>query len=81
MEQRDALLAEMVRADASYGPFTSTHEALGVLVEEMAELTDAIRQNDADAVQAEALQVAAVALRLRACLAASVEMRRRSGME
>jgi NTP pyrophosphatase (non-canonical NTP hydrolase) len=58
--------AEMSRADARYGPFTSTHEAYGVLAEEMAELLDAIRSNKLESVREEAIQVAAVAMRLAA---------------
>jgi NTP pyrophosphatase (non-canonical NTP hydrolase) len=55
---------EVAYADSRYGPFKSTHEGLGVLVEEIAELTDAIRSNNLDSVASEALQVAAVAFRL-----------------
>lgn len=47
-----------------YGPFASTHEALGVLCEEWDELREAIHCNDAAAIAEEALQVSAVALRL-----------------
>lgn len=47
-----------------YGCYASTHEALGVLSEEMNELRDAIRANDMDSVQREAFDVAAVALKL-----------------
>ena len=56
--------AEMARASLRYGPFTSTHEALGVLREEFTELTHAVRQNALESVRMEAIQVAAVALRL-----------------
>lgn len=56
--------AEAEVATARYGPFRSTHEGYGVLAEETAELLDAIRANDLDAIRAEAIQVAAVALRL-----------------
>ena len=58
------LAREIVEADARYGPFRSSHEGLGVLVEEMDELRAAIHANDLDAVQREACQVAAVAMRL-----------------
>ena len=43
--------------------YHSTHEGYGVLVEEMAELLDAIRANDITQCRDEAMQVAAVALR------------------
>lgn len=60
--------AEAERASKRYGDFTSTHEALGVLTEEYHELLDAVRENAVEAVAIEALQVAAVALRIvQAC--------------
>ena len=52
------------KADARYGPFTSTHEGYGVLAEEVAETLEAVRANSLQATRREALQVAAVALRL-----------------
>lgn len=59
-----AVAAEAARAHARYGDFTSAHESYGVLAEEMAELLEAIRRNDARGVRDEARQVAAVAYRL-----------------
>ena len=70
--------AEVSRAEARYGNFTSTHEGLGVLLEEFNELADAVRANDLPAVRREAIQVAAVASRIAeavgdaACAARSV---------
>ena len=55
---------EAARADDKFGPFTSTHEALGVLAEEMAELVEAIRSNKSEGVRREAIQVSAVSARL-----------------
>lgn len=60
----DELREEMIRAQIRYGNFASTHEALGVLTEEYHELIGAIQGNRVDRIQQEALQVAAVALRL-----------------
>lgn len=58
-------------ADVRYGPFASTHEALGVAIEEWDELRDAIRSNDLKMVAYECLDLAAVLIRLarqlRAC--------------
>lgn len=62
--QSDAILAEAYRAERTYGEIRSTHEGLGVLVEEFDELKNAIHVNDRGQVYAEAIQVAAVALRL-----------------
>ncbi len=58
------ILGEARRSQARYGDFTSTHEALGVLCEEMAELQSAVHSNMLESVRHEAIQVAAVALRL-----------------
>jgi hypothetical protein len=55
---------EVLEADLRYGPFTSTHEGFGVLSEEVAELLDAIRANNAGQIELEAIQVSAVALRI-----------------
>lgn len=57
------LADEMNRSRAKWGPYRSTHEAYGVLCEEMKELLDAIHADDNRAARAEALQIAAVALR------------------
>lgn len=60
----DHLFQEVYGADKVYGPPASAHESYGVLAEEVAELLDAIRANQRLAVAHEALQVAAVAIRL-----------------
>ena len=59
------------KAREKYGPFASMHEAYGVLAEEVAELFDAVRlRQDNDQrllmIEREALDVAAVALRIAA---------------
>ena len=66
-------------AETKYGPFTSTHEGYGVLCEEVEELLQAIRNNNPEAVFAEAIQVAAVAQRIAECVTLPAS-RRRSGM-
>jgi NTP pyrophosphatase (non-canonical NTP hydrolase) len=55
---------EMERAHDKYGPFFSTHEALGVIAEEYHELVEAIRSNKSFSIQAEAIQLAAACIRL-----------------
>jgi NTP pyrophosphatase (non-canonical NTP hydrolase) len=47
-----------------YGPFASTHEALGVAVEEWDELREAVRSNSLRSVLSECLDLAAVLIRL-----------------
>lgn len=59
-----AVVNEAAKAQSRYGDFTSTHEALGVLIEEMMELKNAIHRNDMVDVRDESIQVAAVAIRL-----------------
>ena len=59
-----AVRSECEKAGARYGEFHSTHEGLGVLAEEIDELMEAIRSNRRFPIQREAIQVAAVAIRL-----------------
>lgn len=55
-------------ASYRYGQFASTHEALGVAMEEWDELRAAIQSNDLGAVADECVDLAAVLVRLaRAC--------------
>lgn len=58
------ILAEVRRAGEKYGNLHSTHEGYGVLVEEVDELLDEIRLNNARTIRREAIQVSAVAMRL-----------------
>lgn len=59
-----ALAHEAALAHKKYGFFHSSHEGFGVLAEEVAELLDAIRANDLEAIRKEACQVSAVAYRI-----------------
>lgn len=54
---------ELVRAIERFGPFHSAHEGYAVIKEELDELWDAIKANDIPHARAEALQVAAMAVR------------------
>jgi NTP pyrophosphatase (non-canonical NTP hydrolase) len=54
----------IARAVNKYGNFASTHEALGVIWEEFCELSDAVRANDPGEIMDEALDIAAVCMRL-----------------
>ena len=54
---------ELIRATEIYGPLNSSHEAYGVLLEEVDELWDEIKKNDITKAREEALQVAAIAIR------------------
>lgn len=74
------VLDEAARATEKYGYPTSTHESLGVLLEEFDELKEAIHANAPDRVTHEAIQVAAVAYRLAlATTSGNMEFHERSG--
>ena len=67
-------------ADRKYGDPTSAHESLGVIIEEVAELTEAVRSNSMFSVQNESLDIAAAAIRLaRICESAQESFVKRSG--
>ena len=55
---------ETAKAEEKFGPFHSSHEGLGVLIEEVDELREAIRSNIPALIQKEAVQVASVASRI-----------------
>lgn len=68
------IMDEAERAHKKYGSPTSTHESLGVMLEEFDELRQAIQANDREAITKEALQVAAVAYRLALICSLSSEV-------
>jgi NTP pyrophosphatase (non-canonical NTP hydrolase) len=59
-----AIEARIQMADERYGPFASTHEAMGVALEEWHEVIAAVRSNDQQAIKHECLDLAAVCIRL-----------------
>jgi len=63
-ESLSALHARINTAHLRYGPLASTHEALGVALEEWDELREQIRANNIVAIRNEALDLAAVLIRL-----------------
>ena len=60
----DAIWSAIGTADRRWGHFKSTHEGLGVLIEELDELKSAIHANKTESVREEAIQIAAVATRI-----------------
>ena len=71
----------MERVDAAqhrYGDFTSTHEALGVALEEWSELQQAVHANKIKSIRLEALDLAAVLIRLAEQCRTSEQLKRRS---
>lgn len=67
-------------ADTLYGPFASTHEALGVCCEEWDEFRAAIHANDLNAIRHEALDLAAALIRLHDQLTPDSAIAKRSGI-
>ena len=65
-------------AQARYGNFASTHEALGVALEEWNELQEAIRSNAIESVREECIDLAAVLIRLAVQCRSSGNLRQRS---
>lgn len=59
-----ALDARIGMAEARYGAFASTHEAMGVALEEWDELREAIKSNKMSSIEWECLDLAAVLIRL-----------------
>jgi hypothetical protein len=61
------IIDEVNRAQEKFKPFNSAHEGYAVLLEEMDELWDIVKQKqstrDLEAMRKEAIQVAAMALR------------------
>ena len=62
------IAGRIAAADTRYGPFKSTHEAMGVGYEEWIEFTDAVRSNILADIYEEALDLAAVMIRLAGSL-------------
>ncbi len=73
-----AITARIVTADTRYGPFSSAHEAYGVCMEEMHELTLALHANDLESQRKECLDLAAALIRWSDGLTEGSEMARRS---
>jgi len=51
-------------SDTRFGDFTSTHEAMGVMLEEWNELQSAVQANKIESIREEAIDLAAVCYRL-----------------
>ena len=55
---------ELIRATEKFGPFNSTHEGYAVLLEEFDEMWQEIKHGTPERMREEAVQVAAMAVRL-----------------
>lgn len=65
-------------AEGRYGPFASTHEAMGVAMEEWDEFREAVRSNDLLGVYAECLDLAAVLIRFAHTVSTNEDTKNRS---
>lgn len=72
------IVEHMENSQTRYGNFTSTHEALGVALEEWDELRVAVHANKLESVRAEAIDLAAVLIRLADQCRGSAQLRERS---
>ena len=61
---KDGIYFRIRHAEERFGPIVSTHEALGVALEEFSELQEQIHANNSLVVRAEALDLAAIMIRL-----------------
>lgn len=80
-EYKQAILEideHMERAQARYANFASSHEALGVALEEWTELQNAVKANAIESIREEAIDLAAVLIRLAIQCRTSDNLRRRS---
>ena len=74
----DEIFAHMDRSKERYGDFASTHEALGVALEEWTEFIAAIHSNKLESVRDEAIDLAAVLIRLAVQCRTSDNLKARS---
>ena len=73
-------IGERIRnAKEAYGPLASTHEAMGVALEEWDELKAAVHLNAREAIREEALDLAAILIRMYDELRPGSDMAKRSG--
>ena len=78
-EASEALSSRIRGADQKYGPPASTHEAIGVALEEWDELKAAVHLNAREAIREEALDLAAILIRMYDELRPGSDMAKRSG--
>lgn len=64
-EATEAAYQEIIKSREKHGthPFHNTHEAYGVILEEVEEMWDEIKKNNVEKAVKEAIQVAAMAIR------------------
>ena len=74
----EEISAHIQASEERYGDFASTHEALGVALEEWEEMKSAIRANAFELIRDEAIDLAAVLIRLADQCRSSQELRNRS---
>lgn len=75
------LSSRIDKANSTYGPPASAHEAMGVALEEWDELKAAVHLNAREAIREEALDLAAILIRMYDELRPGSEMAKRSGCD
>jgi len=76
---QESLDTRISKAKQRYGPLASTHEAMGVALEEWDELKAAVHLNAINAIREEALDLAAILIRMYDELRPGSAMAERSG--
>ena len=76
---RKALDNLVSRSNVRYGQPASTHECMGVALEEWHELIEAVHANDAEAIRHEALDLAAILIRMHDAMGSDPAFIKRSG--
>lgn len=77
-EAIDEIVNRCETAQLKYNDFASVHEAMGVALEEWQELISAVHANKIESVRWEALDLAAVLIRLATQCRSSESMKQRS---
>lgn len=75
---QEELEERMNHAEERYGTIASTHEALGVALEEWDELREAIKSNNVGRIEHEAFDLAAVLIRMAITLRTNQQTQNRS---
>lgn len=77
-EAFDHISALIHKANARYGHLASTHEGLGVAMEEWDELREAVKSNNLPRIKSECLDLAAVLIRMAEDISGNQQTKNRS---
>lgn len=78
LKTADEIIARIKRANERYGPLASSHEGLGVALEEWNELQEAVKSNIPSDIAWECLDLAAVLIRMAENITGNKQTQNRS---